>query len=71
MIIQIKIGQDSWASLDLIHSFDNQIHSFVENFVNNYDYSEFSKVSLAELDGVIKSLKKMLHRVRMEFKTSF
>ena len=49
----------SWASLDLIHSFDNQIHSFVENFVNNYDYSdsEFSKVSLAELDGVIKSLK--------------
>ena len=39
--------------------FDYQIYSFVENFVNNYDYSdsEFSKVSLAELDGVIKSLK--------------
>ena len=46
---------DDYAS----NEFDNQIHSFVENFVNNYDYSdsEFSKVSLAELDGVIKSLK--------------
>ena len=39
--------------------FDTQIHRYVEDFVKNYDYSdpEFPKVSLAELDGVIKNLK--------------
>ena len=39
--------------------FDCQIHSYVEDFVEKLDYSdnEFSKVSLAELSGVIKKLK--------------
>ena len=39
--------------------FDCQIHSYVEDFVEKFDYSdnEFSKVSLAELSGVIKKLK--------------
>ena len=39
--------------------FDSQIHFYVEDFVEKFDYSdsEFSRVSLEELSGVIKKLK--------------
>ncbi len=39
--------------------FDIQFHSYVENYVKNFDYTddEFTKVSLDELRGIIKTLK--------------
>ena len=39
--------------------FDAQFYSFVEDFVKNYDFSDndFPKVTLSELEEVIKSLK--------------